>query len=174
MPPAASRDNMRLMNCQISVFAGDATKRGHAFIDRELCLLKSWTDDKARMAQAHVPQEIIESAANVHATKPALARAMIERAVAAKDPFSHGAAEIETALRRKGISYVLGVKPEQPFHSRRKPLTVGETADEIANRLPPSAWMKLPSKTRAADDPTWHWAYVKLADIDAGQVQQNA
>ena len=52
----------KITNCQIGVFACYVAKRGHAFIDRELYLPKSWTDDKARMAKAHVPQEMIESA----------------------------------------------------------------------------------------------------------------
>jgi SRSO17 transposase len=51
----------KITNCQIGVFACYVTPRGHAFIDRELYLPKSWTDDKARMAKAHVPQEIIDS-----------------------------------------------------------------------------------------------------------------
>jgi len=52
----------KITNCQIGVFACYVAPRGHAFIDRELYLPKSWTDDPARMAKAHVPQEIIDSA----------------------------------------------------------------------------------------------------------------
>ncbi|MCB1820244.1 MAG: hypothetical protein KDI73_01510 [Candidatus Competibacteraceae bacterium] len=50
------------------------------------------------------------------ATKPALARALIERAMAAKVPFRwvaadsvHGVGAIEMALKRAGIGDVLGV-----------------------------------------------------------------
>ncbi len=50
---------------------------------------------------------------------------MIERAIAAKVPFSfvaadtvYGVGDIEMALRRAGKGYVLGVKSNQPFHSR--------------------------------------------------------
>jgi SRSO17 transposase len=68
----------KITNCQIGVFACYATERGHAFIDRELYLPQSWTEDKARMAKVHVPQEIIDSASSGFATKPALALAMIE------------------------------------------------------------------------------------------------
>src|SRR3974390_969203 len=52
----------KITNCQIGVFACYVAPRGHAFIDRELYLPKSWADDPARMAKAHVPQEMIESA----------------------------------------------------------------------------------------------------------------
>ena len=108
--------------------------RGHAFIDRELYLPKSWTDDKARMAKAHVPQEIIASASGGFATKPALARAMIERAIVAGVPFSfvaantvYGVGDIEMALRRAGKGYVLGVKSNDPFRSwGKRPSGCGE------------------------------------------------
>jgi SRSO17 transposase len=46
---------VKITNCQIGVFACYVAKRGHAFIDRELYLPKSWTNDKTRMAKAHVP-----------------------------------------------------------------------------------------------------------------------
>ena len=60
------------------------------------------------MAKAHVPREIIDNASGGFATKPALARVMIERAIAARVPFSfvaantvYGVGDIEMALRRK-------------------------------------------------------------------------
>ncbi|PZW37012.1 DDE superfamily endonuclease [Humitalea rosea] len=74
----------KITNCQIGVFAALVSRHGHAFIDRALYLPKAWTDDKARMAAAHVPQ------ATGFATKPGLAVSMIKRAVAAKVPFARG------------------------------------------------------------------------------------
>lgn len=81
----------KVTNSQIGVFACYVSGRGHAFIDRELYLPKSWTDDKARMAKAHVPQELID------------------RAIAANVPFSfvaantvYGVGDIEMAERRAG------------------------------------------------------------------------
>src|SRR3974390_727017 len=52
----------KITNCQIGVFASYVSRHGHAFIDRALYLPQAWTDDKARMAKAHVPQKMIESA----------------------------------------------------------------------------------------------------------------
>jgi SRSO17 transposase len=49
---------------------------GHAFIDRELSLPESWTDDRARYADAGVPAE------RGFVTKPHLGVAMLERALA--------------------------------------------------------------------------------------------
>ena len=89
----------KITNCQIGVFAAYVSRHGHAFIDRALYLPKAWTDDAARMKAAHVPAGI------AFATKPAMARAMIERAIAAKVPFGwvaadsvYGVGGIETAL----------------------------------------------------------------------------
>src|SRR5208283_2438732 len=166
----------KITNCQIGVFACYVAKRGHAFIDRELYLPKSWTDDKARMAKAHVPQEMIESAQGGFATKPALALAMIKRALAAKVPFSfvaadtvYGVGDIEMALRRAGKGYVLGVKSNEPFHSWDKPQIIAGTAKEIADRLPASAWARLSAGAGTKGERLHDWAYVDLADLDGGQ-----
>ena len=166
----------KITNCQIGVFACYVTKRGHAFIDRELYLPKSWTDDKARMAKAHAPQEMIESAHGGFATKPALALTMIERAIAAKVPFSfvaadtvYGVGDIEMALRRAGKGYVLGVKSNEPFHSWDKPQIIAGTAKETADRLPASAWARLSAGAGTKGERLHDWAYVELADLDAGQ-----
>ena len=93
----------KITNCQIGVFAAYVSRHGHALIDRALYLPKAWTDDPIRLAAAHVPP------GTTFATKPRLALAMIERAIAAEVPFAwvaadsvYGVGEIETALRRAG------------------------------------------------------------------------
>src|SRR5690349_10300604 len=108
----------KITNCQIGVFAAYVSRHGHAFLDRALYLPKTWTDDPARLAAAHVPPEM------GFATKPRLARHMIERAITARVPFAwvtgdsvYGVSEIEMALRRAGKGYVLGVNATQPFNS---------------------------------------------------------
>ncbi len=166
----------KITNCQIGVFACYVAKRGHAFIDRELYLPKAWTDDKARMAKAHVPREMIESADGAFATKPALALAMIKRAIAAKVPFAfvaadtvYGVGSIETALRCAGKGYVLGVKSTDPFNSWGKPQIMAGTAKEIADRLPASDWARLSAGAGTKGERLHDWAYVELADLDAGQ-----
>src|SRR5512134_1643631 len=67
----------KITNCQIGVFAAYVSGYGHAFIDRQLYLPKSWASDPERRAAAHVPAGV------GFATKPALAAALIERAIAA-------------------------------------------------------------------------------------------
>ena len=169
----------KITNCQIGVFACYVATRGHAFIDRELYLPKSWTDDPARMARTHVPQEIIKSASGGFATKPALARAMIERAIAANVPFSYvaadsvyGVGDIEMALRRAGKGYVLGVKSNQPFYSWGKQQAVAGTAKDIANALPAAAWRRLSAGVGTKGDRLHDWAYLELADLDGGEFNE--
>jgi SRSO17 transposase len=107
---------------QIGVFASYVSRHGHAFIDRALYLPKVWTDNVARMNAAHVPFTI------EFASKPRLAVAMIERALATHVPFAwvaadavYGVGDIKMALRRAGKGYVLGVRSDHAFHSWDKP-----------------------------------------------------
>jgi hypothetical protein len=93
----------KITNCQVGVFACYVSRHGHSFIDRALYLPKAWTDDPARMKAVHVPAQ------TRFATKPAMAGAMIERALAAKTPFGwvaadsvYGVGSLETTLRQAG------------------------------------------------------------------------
>lgn len=160
----------KITNCQIEVFAAYVSRHGHAFIDRALYLSKAWTDDPARLAAAHVPPKM------GFATKPRLALAMIERALAAKVPFMwvaadsvYGVGEIELALRRAGKGYVLGVNGTHPFNSWGDRPAVAGTAKEIAQALPASAWARL-SAGEGTKGPRLHdWAYLELADLAAAE-----
>lgn len=163
----------KITNCQIGVFATYVSRHGHAFIDRALYLPKAWTDDPARMAAAHVPP------GTVFATKPALARRMIERAIAADVPFAwvaadtvYGVGEIETALRRAGKGYVLGVAGSHHFASwKNKPLVAG-TAGDIAKGLDVCAWTRLSAGEGTKGSRLHDWAYCELADMDAGEFDE--
>src|SRR5215204_5563192 len=66
----------KITTCQIGVFAAYVSDKGHAFIDRPLYLPQDWTTKPERLAAAHVPQ------GTPFATKPQIAAAMIERALA--------------------------------------------------------------------------------------------
>jgi len=117
-------------------------RRGHALIDRELYLPKSWTGDPARCAAAGIPADV------TFATKPQLARRMIERAVTAKVPFAWIAGDevygdngpLRTWLEQQRIAYVLAVACDHQI-----PAGAGRTAraDELAARLPKRAWQRV-------------------------------
>src|SRR5499426_2343056 len=64
----------RVENCQIGVFLAYASARGQALLDRALYLPKEWTNDRERCALAGIPPD------RTFATKPALARGMLEQA----------------------------------------------------------------------------------------------
>lgn len=158
----------KITNCQIGVFASYVSRHGHAFIDRALYLPKAWTDDTGRMARAHVPDD------TVFATKPALALAMIERALASNVPFSfvaadsvYGVGDIEMALKRAAKGYVLGVNANHPFRSWGKPLAVAGTAKDIAESLPEDAWQRLSAGEGTKGARLHDWVYLELADLDA-------
>ena len=163
----------KITNCQIGVFATYASRHGHAFIDRRLYMPKAWTEDPARMAAAHVPR------GTAFATKPALARQMIERAIATDVPFCwvaadtvYGVGDIEMDLRRAGKGYVLGVASSHHFGSWGNKPPVAGTAEDIARGLDASAWKRL-SAGEGTKGPRLHdWAYCELADMDADEYDE--
>jgi SRSO17 transposase len=160
----------KITNCQIGVFASYVSRHGHAFIDRALYLPKAWTDDTAPLAAAHVPDK------TAFATKPALARIMIERAIAAGVPFAwvaadsiYGVGAVETALRRAGKGYVLGVASNRGVSSWGKAKPVAGTAESVAQGLAPSDWKRLSAGDGTKGPRHYDWAYVELADLDASE-----
>ncbi len=70
----------KIGNCQIGVFLGYATPKGHVGLDRALYLPKEWTEDRDRCRQAGIPDDV------PFQTKPQLALAMVERALDAGVP----------------------------------------------------------------------------------------
>jgi len=160
----------KITNCQIGVFASYVSRHGHAFIDRALYLPKAWTDDAERMATAHVPE------ATRFATKPAIALAMIARAIDVDVPFAwvaadsvYGIGDVEIALRRAGKGYVLGVSANHPFRSWARPQPVGGTAKDIAESLAETAWQRLSAGEGTKGERLHDWAYLDLADLDADE-----
>jgi len=45
-------------NCQVGVFLGYVTARGHSLIDRELYLPLDWCEDRDRCRAAHIPESV--------------------------------------------------------------------------------------------------------------------
>ena len=160
----------KITNCQIGVFACYVSRHGHAFIDRALYLPKSWTDDPDRMADAAVPP------GTLFATKPTLARVMIDRAVTAEVPFVwvaadsvYGVGVLETTLRRASKGYVLGVSSEHTVASWGKERIVAGTAGGVAQDLSPSDWTRLSAGEGTKGARLHDWAYLELADLDAAE-----
>ncbi len=161
----------KITNCQIGVFACYVSRHGHAFIDRSLYLPEAWADDPIRRNKTHVPEAV------EFATKPSLACAMIQRALATGVPFSwvaadsvYGVGSIEMALRRAGKGYVPGVSSSHGFTSWGKSFAVSGTAKEIAAALPGDAGKRLSSGDGTKGARLHDRACLDLADLDAGDV----
>jgi SRSO17 transposase len=160
----------KITNCQIGVFAAHVSSKGCAFIDRQLYLPKEWINSPARRDAAHVPDTIR------FATKPQIAAAMIERAIAAGVSFDwvttdtvYGTGEIELLLRREAKGYVLGASAADQFNSWGKTPPVAGTAHEIAQALAPEAWTRLSAGDGSKGPRLSDWAYLELADLDAAE-----
>jgi SRSO17 transposase len=106
----------RTENAQVAVYLAYAAPAGTALIDRALYLPRSWTSDPARCLAAGVPQD------TAFATKPALATAMITRALDAGTPAAWVTADevygqdpkLRAELARRGLGYVLAVAKSHP------------------------------------------------------------
>jgi SRSO17 transposase len=152
----------RIENSQVAVYLTYAAAGGYAFIDRELYLPQAWAADTDRRTAAGVPEDI------AFATKPALAKAMIDRAVAAGIPARWAAGDevygadpaLRQALAGHGLGFVLAVAKSHLF-------TTGigtRRAIDLAVRLPASAWQRL-SAGAGAKGPRWYdWALIEVTD----------
>lgn len=153
----------RIENAQVGVYLVYAGQHGHAFIDRALYLPKSWTGDPDRMAEAGVPATV------EFATKPALARTMITRALDAGVPARwvagdevYGAdPQLRECLQQRGIGYVLAVASNH----RVTTSTGTATATALATELPSRAWHLRSCGAGAKGHRRYLWAWTEI-DVD--------
>jgi SRSO17 transposase len=124
-------------NCQVGVFLCYATKKGAAFIDRELYLPEEWAQDAQRREKAGVPNEV------AFATKPQLAHCMLKRAHAAgvraawvvADCGAYGDARyLGVWLEEKEQPYVLGVSGKAHVWRGFYQPKVSEILDTLRNQ----------------------------------------
>ena len=133
----------RIENCQLGVFLTYTSPRGRALIDRELYLPKTWTEDHERCAGAGIGPDV------EFATKPQLARKMLERLLA-----THGRQAVPwfTAdeaygdnpglrdwLDEQDINYVMAISCDARFPTPTGP----RRADELAASAPKRGWQRL-------------------------------
>jgi SRSO17 transposase len=152
----------RIENAQVAVYLTYAGDRGHAMIDRELYLPRSWTEDPDRLVEAGVPDDI------EFATKPALAAGMLTRALNAGVPARWVAADevygadpvLRAELESCRVGYVLGIGCD-----RRIPTAAGLLrADELTAGLPKRAWQRLSAGPGAKGRRFYDWALITHTD----------
>ena len=158
----------RTANAQVGVFLTYAGPRGHTFLDRALYLPASWTDDRARCRAAGIPDEV------AFATKPALAQAMLERALDAGVPAAWVTADsiygdvkyLRVWLEARPIGYVLAVSGKDTvvgadWHQRRISTYLADP--------PTDGWQRLSAGDGAKGPRRYDWVRLPLiAPLVAG------
>ncbi len=157
----------RIENCQIGVFLTYAAPEGHVLLDRELYLPREWADDAERRQEAGVPEEVN------FATKPELARRMLERALTAGVPAAWvtgdsiygGDRRLRVWLEQQGQPFVLAVTSAEPLWAVLDGSWGQPRADVIAAHIPAEAWQRLSAGT-GAKGPRWYdWVRAPLARL---------
>jgi SRSO17 transposase len=149
----------RVENCQVGVFLAYATPDGsRALIDRELYVPAGWIADPDRCAQAGVPGDA------QFATKPALARQMVERALEAEVPFGWFAGDevygqnsgLRDWLEEQHIRYVMAVPCSEPVTTKAGKVR----ADQLAGRVPHAGWQVLSCGDGSRGPRLYDWALI--------------
>jgi SRSO17 transposase len=159
----------RIENSQVAVYLVYAGERGHAAVDRELYIPRSWTCAPDRCRAAGLGED------TVFATKPELARTMIERFLDAGhrvdwvtgDEVYGGNPKLRTALEERGIGYVLAVACSAEVSTN----AVTFRADALVKKVPKRAWQKLSAGRGAKGQRFYDWAVIDLADSGPGRRQ---
>jgi SRSO17 transposase len=156
----------RVENCQLGVFLAYACTRGRALIDAELYLPKSWLGDRERCARAGIGDQV------TFATKPALAQAMLERALHAGDTPACWVTADEAYgqdhkfrgfLEKRRMGYVVAVPKNQSLRAGTGYGTSGLRADEVTAKAPQQAWKRLSAGEGTKGPRLYDWALATLA-----------
>jgi SRSO17 transposase len=152
----------KIDNAQVAVYLVYAAPAGHAVIDRELYLPKGWIADADRRAAAGVPEQI------AFATKPELARVMLERALAGHVPAGWVTADevyggnprLRSWLETHQMPSVLAIRCAEVLQPRWGPPT---TATALAQQIPPERWLTINAGDGVKGRRWYAWTQVELA-----------
>ncbi len=155
----------KIANCQIGVFLGYASSKGHVGLDRTLFVPREWTEDTKRREKAGVPEGL------TYRTKPELALEMVQRALDAGVPAAwvvgdevYGSdGKLRRALEERGQAYVLAVRSNQttttwPPYGPPGQLRVGDLAVSLGDE----GWHKLSCGEGAQGPRIYDWAFLPL------------
>jgi SRSO17 transposase len=150
----------KLDNCQVGVFLSWQTARGHALLDRALYLPREWTDDPARCRAAGIPEGV------PFATKPELARRLLERALSAgarpawvvADTVYGADAKLRFFLEANEQPYVLAVTSAQSVWVE----LTQHRVSALAAQLPARAWRRVAVGAGAKGPRRFEWARVPI------------
>ena len=154
----------KVENCQIGVFLAYGSRRGAAFLDRELYLPQEWAEDVERRREAGVPEGV------VFHTKAQLAQEMIVRAVAVGAPFAWVTGDTvygnDRRLRRwleeQGLCYVLAVKNNEPLWVDTEGGSAQVAARELAQQIPDDQWQRLSGGEGSKGPRRYDWGWLPI------------
>jgi SRSO17 transposase len=157
----------RVENVQVGVFLGYANSKGHALIDRELYLPKEWYDDAALRNEAAVPEAV------TFATKPALARRMIGRALDAGlscacvlgDEIYGLGRRLRMDLERREQPSMLAIRRKKKLWAILNGHLGQHAASHLAACMPAQAWRHLSSSAGPKGERLYDWARLQLTRL---------
>ncbi len=151
----------RVENCQVAVYLGYATASGYTLIDHAPYLPKAWTENPDRMRTAGVPDDV------EFATKPALAQAMVTRALTGglraawvtADEVYGNTATLRRDLAEKHLGYVLAIAKTHPITT-----AIGtRTAIDMAHRNG-LRWHTYSAGPGVRGPRDYDWAWIEVTD----------
>jgi SRSO17 transposase len=162
-------------NCQVGLFLAYASPRGRTFLDRELYLPEDWAADAERRIEAGVPEEV------AFATKPQIARRMLERAHKAGVPAAWVTADsvyggdftLRKELTERNQRYVVGVRSTQCVWVWENGVPRQLPIRDVVARVAPEAWVQL-SAGDGAKGPRvydWSWGVVRESAFQEGWLE---
>jgi SRSO17 transposase len=155
----------KIANCQIGVFLGYASPKGHAGLDRALFVPEEWLQDRARCSKAGIPPDLQQR------TKPQLALDMLERALDASVPTAWVVADevygsdgkLRRALEARGQAYVLAVRSNETTTTWPPYGAPGQVrVAELAQAVPAAGWQQLSCGEGAQGPRIYDWAYLPV------------
>jgi SRSO17 transposase len=162
-------------HCQVGVFMAYASPAGRTFLDRELYLPQEWAADAARRTEAGVPETV------AFATKPKLARQLLERTLAGGVPARWVTADcvygadyqFRQAVVKHELGYVVGVTSTQALWVWEQGVPRQRPIRTVVERIGADAWTQL-SAGDGAKGPRvydWAWGAIRESAVQDGWVE---
>ncbi|MBB5110152.1 SRSO17 transposase [Streptomyces spectabilis] len=151
----------RTENSQVGVFLAYATPRGRTLLDRRLDLPASWTDDRERCRRAGIGEEV------GFATKVALAKAMVRRAITDRIPFGRVTADAAYGfskgcrfeLEQAEVCHVMATTRHDTVVTR---WAIDHPVHELFPGLPRQKWKRRSRGDGAHGRRVYDWARVEV------------
>jgi len=152
----------KIENCQVAVYLGYVSSKGHALVDTELYLPEKWTKDRQRMEQAGVPKD-----RQRFRTRHKMCLEFLDRhgdrlphAWITGDDELGRPADFRRDLRERNERYLLAV----PSNTKVRDLSIpdSDTSEQSPSRLRVDRW--------TADRAEEEWTEIEVRDGEKGPI----